>query len=96
MKIYLGLLIVSPIILFILPADLFDRSTVDLCLSKILLHRECYACGTTRSVMHFIHFDFKEAWHFNKLIVFVVPFLLYLWFGEIRRSIKVIEQNSKK
>jgi hypothetical protein len=93
-KIYLGLLLVGPIVLLVLPADLFDRSTVDLCLSKILFQRECFACGTTRSVMHFIHFDFKEAWQFNKLVVLVVPFLIYLWYGEVRRCLKVLKKNS--
>ncbi|HNX42993.1 MAG TPA: DUF2752 domain-containing protein [Bacteroidales bacterium] len=81
----------SPVVLLCLPADFFDKSTVNLCLSKICFNRECFACGTTRAVMHFIHLDFKTAWHFNKLVVLVVPFLLYLWVGEIRRCLKLLK-----
>lgn len=95
-KIYLGLLFVGPVILLILPADFFDKSTVNLCISKIILHRECFACGTTRAVMHFIHFDFKTAWEFNKLVVLVVPFLIYLWYGEVIRSLKILKGNIDK
>ena len=95
-KIYLGLLLLIPFILFFLPADFFDKTTIDLCISKILFNRECFACGTTRSVMHFIHFDFKEAWHFNKLVILVVPFLIYLWYGEVKRCLKILKSNSEE
>ena len=78
--------ILAPFILILLPADFFDRGN-SICLSKMLAGYECYACGLTRGVMHFIHFEFQEAWEFNKLSFIVVPLLFPLWvkaFYEIR------------
>ncbi|MDQ3290613.1 MAG: DUF2752 domain-containing protein [Bacteroidota bacterium] len=67
-----------PIILLLLPADQFDTGT-SLCLSKLLLHTECYGCGMMRAIMHLIHFDFNAAIHYNKLSFIVFPLLSYLW-----------------
>jgi len=93
----MGLLLVGPLVLLCLPADFFDHSTRELCLSKICFNRECIGCGITRATMHFIHLEFKEAWHYNKLVVLVIPFLAYLWFGEIKRSLNILKKkdNSK-
>lgn len=92
---YFGFLIITPIILLLLPADFFDHSKVQLCMSKILFDRECFACGTTRAVMHAIHLEFKSAWEFNKLVVFVIPFILYLYVTEMIRMYKLIYPKSK-
>jgi len=46
---------------------------------------ECLGCGITRSVQHLIHFQFQEAWAFNKLVVVVFPALVYFWFTELRK-----------
>jgi len=54
-----------------------------MCLSQLLLHKECPGCGLTRGVMHAIHFDFEKAWGFNKLFVIVLPTLLFVWCKQI-------------
>jgi hypothetical protein len=80
---YLGFLLIGPVVLFILPADFFDHSTIELCLSKILFDRSCIGCGITRAVMHFIHLEFDMAMQYNKLVVLVIPLILYLWGKEL-------------
>ncbi|KAF2519893.1 DUF2752 domain-containing protein [Flavobacterium salilacus subsp. salilacus] len=70
--------ILAPVVLLFLPADFFDKGE-SICLSKSLAGIECYACGMTRAVMHFIHFEFEAAWEFNKLSYIVVPLLFPLW-----------------
>lgn len=40
---------------------------------------ECYGCGMTRATMHLIHFDFQEAWVFNKLSFIALPLLIMFW-----------------
>ena len=49
--------IVAPIVLLFLPATFFDKGE-SVCLSVQLANMQCYACGMTKAVMHFIHFDF--------------------------------------
>jgi hypothetical protein len=71
-------LVLTPIVLLFLPSNFFDTGKA-LCPSKRFLNIECLGCGLSRSVQHFIHFEFKKAWEFNKLIIFVFPFLLYSW-----------------
>jgi len=92
-KIYMGLLLVSPLVLLFLPADVLDSSTTQLCLSKVLFHRECIGCGISRAVMHFIHLEFKEAWYYNKLVVLVIPFLGYLWVDAFVTCLKILKEN---
>jgi hypothetical protein len=70
--------IISPFILLFLPANYFDQGD-SICLSKMLLNYQCYACGLTKATMHFIHFEFEKAWSYNKLVFIVVPMLVPLW-----------------
>jgi len=73
-----GAVVTAPFILLLLPVDYFDTGD-SICLSKVLAGIECYGCGMTRAVMHFVHFDFAGAWMFNKLSFLVVPMLFPLW-----------------
>lgn len=74
--------IITPFVLWLLPTDYFDNGE-SLCLSKILAGVECYACGLTKATMHFVHFEFEDAWNFNKLSFIVVPMLFPLWVKSI-------------
>ena len=87
-----GGLIALPIVLESLPASFFDKGQ-SLCLSVLLLHKECFACGITRAIQHLIHLDFEVAWHFNKLVVFVFPILAFLWLKWTYSAWRII--NSK-
>ena len=86
-KIYLVFLIALPLPFFILPANYFD-SGESLCMSKVLLQQECFGCGITRAIQHAIHFDFTRAWHFNNLVILVLPVFILLWLIEIKKSLK--------
>ncbi len=87
-KLKLGLLIIIPVVLLILPANVFDDGQ-SICLSMLLLDIECYACGLTRASQHFIHFDFQTAMEYNKLVVIVVPLLSLLWLKEILNTLGI-------
>ena len=91
-KLYLLLLILIPIVLLVLPADFFDTGD-SVCLSVVFLEKECYACGMTRAIQHFIHFDFSIGYAYNKLSVIVFPLLILSYFNEIKRIIKIIKLN---
>lgn len=81
---YLSVLVIIPIILLLLPANYFDKGQ-SICLSVLLFEKKCYACGMTRAIQHLIHFDFHEAWNFNKLSFIVLPLLINSYLKEIKR-----------
>jgi hypothetical protein len=64
-----------------------------MCLSKIMLDKECLGCGLTRATQHFIHFDFISAYNFNKLVFLVVPLLIYFWIKEIIKMYKKMKDS---
>ena len=68
---------IIPIILLVLPANYFDNGK-SICLSMLLLDKECYACGMTRAIMHLIHLDFADAVYFNPISIVVLPLLMYV------------------
>lgn len=81
-KFYLWLII--PFILLLLPATYFDTGE-SVCLSQLVFDKECPACGITRGVQHAIHFNFNEAWEYNKLFVVILPVLIFVWFKTLIR-----------
>lgn len=83
-----------PFVLWILPSNFFDQGE-SLCLSQVLLDKECPGCGITRSVQHAVHFDFAAAWEYNKLFIVVLPFLAYLWIKVGFSLYRVIKKNGK-
>jgi hypothetical protein len=83
-------LIAIPIILLILPADFFDTGQ-SICLSKLLLDKECPGCGSTKAIQHLIHLDFRQAWAFNKLSFLVFVIVFFIWGGWIFSTIKKIK-----
>lgn len=78
--ILLALLATLGITLLILPADYFDDGRA-VCLSVVLLDKQCYGCGMTRAIQHLIHFEFAEAYAYNKMSFVVAPLLtgMLLW-----------------
>lgn len=90
LKLYVSGLIIVPMVLLILPADFFDNGQ-SICLSVLILDKECYGCGITRAIQHLIHFDFKAAAAFNKLAFIITPILLYFWFDQLKQTIKKIK-----
>jgi hypothetical protein len=76
-KRFIGLLSI-PVILFILPLEwLKDQHTI--CLYKNITGNECYGCGMTRAILSAIHLKFADAFNYNKLVLFVLPVLIYIW-----------------
>ena len=91
---FLVFYIVVPIVLLLLPSNFFD-SGPDICISKLLLHRECIGCGLTRGIQHLIHFDFTSAYSFNKLSFIVFPVLATFWARVFFKDVQYIRQSKK-
>jgi len=83
----LALIVLTPIILLILPADFFDNGA-SICLSKVLFNTECYACGLTRACMHLVHLDFARASSYNMLCFIILPLLAVIWVQWFLKELK--------
>ena len=80
-------LIACPIVLWLLPVDYFNDSGGLSCPSQSLFDVECLGCGLTRAVMHFHHFEFTEAVFYNLAVLFMYPFLVWLWQKWVRAEL---------
>lgn len=87
-KFWLFSLLIVPIVLWILPADLFDESKVILCPSRLFFDIECFGCGMTRAIMHLHHWQLDDAVYFNKGSVIVYPALVITWFKWVKQNIQ--------
>lgn len=87
-KIKFGILLI-PLILIFLPANFFDSGQT-VCISKLLLNIECLGCGMTRAIQHAIHLDLSTAYHFNKLVVVVLPLLLFVYVKELITTYRIM------
>ena len=88
-KLYLLILILTPVVLLILPVDFFDTGN-SICFSVVFFNNECYACGMTRAIQHLIHFDFSIGYEYNKLSIIVLPLLILSYYKEIRRIFNLV------
>ena len=71
-----------PVILLLLPTNYFDTNTNHICLFKRFFDINCYGCGLTRALQHGIHCDFIKSIQYNKLIIIVLPMVIYIWYKE--------------
>ncbi len=90
-----SLLFLIAILLLVLPASYFDNGQ-SICISVLLLNKQCYACGMTRAVQHLIHFDFKSAYEYNWLVFIVFPLLSYLLIDEFIKLIKEVKEQKRQ
>ena len=74
----LGILLVLPFLLFMVSLDRLEGQH-SICLFKNLFGIECYGCGITKAVVAAVQLDFIRAFQYNKLIVIVMPLMVYLW-----------------
>lgn len=73
-----GALVALPLFLMSLPSSFFDEGD-SVCLSVLLFDTTCGGCGLTRAYMHLMHFELAEAWNYNKLSFFSLPFIALYW-----------------
>jgi len=74
----LGIMLVIPILLLMLPINYFDGKE-SICLSQLIFKTKCYGCGMTKAIQHLIHFDIGNALKYNMLSIIVLPVLIYIW-----------------
>jgi hypothetical protein len=89
-----SVILLFPALLYLIPLDLI-KGNESMCLYKMATGHECYGCGMTRAVFSALHFHFREAWEFNRMVVAVLPLLIYIWAKQLIKylpSLKVTRQ----
>lgn len=72
-----GILLI-PVLLYLIPLE-WLKNQHSVCIYKNITGNECYGCGMTRAVLSAIHFQFMNAFNYNKLFIIVFPLLIYIW-----------------
>jgi hypothetical protein len=88
---WLILLLATPIVLWIIPAGIFDNGKVILCPSRFLFDIECFGCGMTRAVMHMHHLEVDEAVYHNVGVLAIYPALIGVWVFWVYKAAKKLE-----
>jgi len=83
-----------PFLLYMVSLDNLEGKH-SICLIKNLFGVECYGCGITKAVIASVQLDFVRAFNYNKLIIIVMPLIVYLSVKEILKSIKILRMNRK-
>jgi len=78
-----------PFLLSMVSLDKLE-SKHSICLVKNLFGVECYGCGITKAIIACVQLDFTRAFNYNKLIVIVMPLIVYLSVKEIVKSVKML------
>ncbi|HEY7357197.1 MAG TPA: DUF2752 domain-containing protein [Ktedonobacterales bacterium] len=81
----LGFLLALPLLLILVPTAWLERRR-SLCIIKNLTGRNCPGCGMTRAISSASHGQFRQAWHYNRLVVIVLPILGYEWLQALARA----------
>ena len=82
-----------------LPLDFWETRSFDLCLYKLIFHRECLGCGTLRALTLMAHGRFLAAWWANPLVYWWVVLLgvveghlgARVWRGKRGKNGKIVE-----
>jgi hypothetical protein len=67
--------IILGIIFFSIP-KIYLGDTFPICLYRMILNKKCIGCGTTRALWSVLHFNFNEAYKYNKMIIITFPLLM--------------------
>jgi hypothetical protein len=95
-KIWIVLLALTPVVLWILPADFFDNGELILCPSRLFFNIECFGCGMTRAIQHMHHFEYQEAFYYNYGSLLVYPGLIFVWFLWLFKALNRLDINPLK
>jgi hypothetical protein len=75
-----------PIALYLVPLNWINHQHT-ICIYKNITGYDCYGCGITRAILSALHFQFQNAFNYNKLVVVVLPLLAYIWVKALRKGL---------
>ena len=80
---------IFPILLYMVPLDWLNKQNT-ICLVKNIFGSNCFGCGITRAVISGIQLDFNKSFEYNKMVIIVLPMLIYVWYTRIKKLIHSI------
>jgi hypothetical protein len=86
-NLYYFIFLVMPIILLLIPLEWINNQHT-ICIFKNIFGVDCYGCGITRAVLSGIHFNFRAAFEYNKMVIIVLPLLTYTWIKTVISIVK--------
>ena len=81
------IILLAPLALFLIPLHSVDGHFT-FCIFKNIFGHNCPGCGITHAIISALHLNFVQAWHYNRLVVVVLPLLAYLWGRQVKYMIK--------
>ena len=72
------IILFGPLILPFISLDWLESGNT-ICVYKNLTGRECFGCGTTRSIVAISQLEFSKAFAFNRLVAVIMPLLFFVW-----------------
>src|SRR5579863_9135542 len=71
-----------PIVFFLIPTPWLEKHP-PICLYSAIFGVCCPGCGMSRAMSCAVHGNLKKALHYNKLVIIVLPLLIYEWWQEV-------------
>jgi hypothetical protein len=90
----IGVYIVAPIFLLLLPVDYFDHGQ-SISIFEWIGVDGYYSKGLTKACMHLLHLDIRGAASFNKLSFVVLPLIVGLWTMGFLREVRLLRHILK-
>ena len=66
------------------------------CVFNLVTGLQCPGCGTTRMLASLAKLDFKAAWHYNPVVLLMLPFIGYIVIKDVVCRIKYGKTKSSK
>ena len=83
------LLILLPVVFYAIPAEcVFNGKSI--CVFTNVFGVECWGCGITRAIFSVLYLRFAEAWEYNRLVIMVMPLLVFEWLKAVVLSLKFL------
>jgi hypothetical protein len=86
-RLLLALYFIIPLVLFFIPLDWLNKQHT-ICLVKNIFGVNCFGCGITRAVISGIQLDFNKSFEYNKMVIIVLPLLIYVWCSKLINLIR--------
>ena len=87
-------ILLIPIALVLMPLNWLEHQH-SICLFKNITGNECYGCGISRAIVASFHFQLYKAIHYNKLVIIVLPLLMYVWIKTVTKLINKAKLKNK-